>query len=382
MSNRKSHPGHIEKRAGSYRLHLCVAGQRHKYTLACSRKNAERFAREEYRRLELQADRRKMGLPGALRFSALLDRYERETLPMLSENSQRSYGYSLAPIRLFFATNLGDPTLDRIHAAHIQAFLDWRRVHRPDGSQAFRPLSNRSLQKERAILHRIFAIADRLELREGNPVSRTENPRITSRNPVILSHEEYERLLAECEHDPMLWLYALVLGETGARSESEATWFRWEDVKLDEGFIWINSSYQHRTKSGKGRWVPMTRRLARAMREHFARFRFSTYRGNRSNWVFHHVRDRRNAVAGDRIGSLRISFRSACKRARLPDGFVKHDLRHRRVTTWLADEKNPVHVKEALGHAQLATTMEYTHLAKEHLRSLVDGPIEKGALAQ
>ena len=84
MSRRKNHPGHIEKRAGSYRLHLCVAGERHKYTLTCSRKNAERFAREEYRRLELQADRRRMGLPGALRFSALLDRYERETLPTLS----------------------------------------------------------------------------------------------------------------------------------------------------------------------------------------------------------------------------------------------------------------------------------------------------------
>ncbi len=48
--------------------------------------------------------------------------------------------------------------------------------------------------------------------------------------------------------------------------------------------------------------------------------------------------------------------------------------RHRRVTTWLAEGKNPVHVKEALGHADLATTMGYTHLAKEHLRGLVDEP--------
>ncbi len=52
--------------------------------------------------------------------------------------------------------------------------------------------------------------------------------------------------------------------------------------------------------------------------------------------------------------------------------FNQHDLRHRRVTTWLAEGKNPVHVKEAMGHADLATTMGYTHLAKEHLRSLVE----------
>jgi site-specific recombinase XerD len=49
----------------------------------------------------------------------------------------------------------------------------------------------------------------------------------------------------------------------------------------------------------------------------------------------------------------------------------QHDLRHRRVTTWLASGGNPVHVKEAVGHSDLATTMKYTHLAREHLKALV-----------
>ena len=65
------------------------------------------------------------------------------------------------------------------------------------------------------------------------------------------------------------------------------------------------------------------------------------------------------------------AFKSAARRAKLPLDFNQHDLRHRRVTTWLAEGKNAVHVKEALGHADLATTMGYTHLAKEHLRCLV-----------
>ena len=38
----------------------------------------------------------------------------------------------------------------------------------------------------------------------------------------------------------------------------------------------------------------------------------------------------------------------------------------------MAEEKNPVHVKEAVGHSDLRTTMQYTHLAREHLRSLVE----------
>ena len=54
-----------------------------------------------------------------------------------------------------------------------------------------------------------------------------------------------------------------------------------------------------------------------------------------------------------------------------PD-FVQHDLRHRRITTWLAEEKSAVLVKEAVGHADLRTTMAYTHLARKHLRVLVE----------
>ena len=42
------------------------------------------------------------------------------------------------------------------------------------------------------------------------------------------------------------------------------------------------------------------------------------------------------------------------------------------MTLWLAEGKNPVHVKEAVGHANLSTTMRYTHLSREHLRSLVE----------
>lgn len=62
---------------------------------------------------------------------------------------------------------------------------------------------------------------------------------------------------------------------------------------------------------------------------------------------------------------------SAAARANLPTGWHMHDLRHLRATSWLGEGKNPVHVKEALGHSDLRTTMAYTHLAREHLRSLV-----------
>ena len=171
----------------------------------------------------------------------------------------------------------------------------------------------------------------------------------------------------------VLKLYVLALGETGARCDSEILWTRWDDVDLEEGFLQIVSGRNgHRTKSGKTRWVPMTPRLRQALRNHFARYRFAQYDGQSSPRIFHHTQTQRHHQAGERIGSLYHGFKLAAKRAKLSPDFVQHDLRHRRVTTWLAEEKSAVLVKEAVGHADLRTTMAYTHLAREHLRSLVE----------
>jgi integrase len=184
---------------------------------------------------------------------------------------------------------------------------------------------------------------------------------------VILSDVDYELFLAMCS-DPLLYLYVLTCGETGARCESEVLRLRWEDIDHDGRFLKIVSGRDgHRTKTGKSRWVPMTPRIAEALRSHVEERRA----GARSPWVFHHTRTRRHHKKGDRIKSMRGAWKTAARRATVPNGFHLHDLRHRRVTTWLAEGKNPVHVMEAIGHSDLRTTMAYAHLAREHLRSLV-----------
>ena len=76
---------------------------------------------------------------------------------------------------------------------------------------------------------------------------------------------------------------------------------------------------------------------------------------------------------------MRASFTAAAERAKLPDGLHQHDLRHRRVTTWLAEGRDVVKVKEAMGHSDLRTTMGYTHLAREHLKDLVSQTPEASA---
>jgi integrase/recombinase XerD len=376
----------IDQRGDSFRVRISVGGTRHTFTVATkSRRAAERFALEKLRELERGHERAALGLPTAPPVSELLRLVEAEEFPALARGTREAYADSLKPIRSYFVERLKDPRVDQIAAKHVSGYLTWRRTHRLQGDE---PLSNRTLQKDRAVLHRIFAFADRLELRDGNPVAWVRPPKADGRDPIILSADEYDRLVAACDVDddgrpadrPMLRLYVLVLGEAGLRCDSEALRLRWEDVDLEEGFLWVASGRadaggeRHRTKSGKGRWVPITPRLATALKDHFAAFRFGG-----SPWVFHHERARRQAKAGDRIGSLRHAFVKAATRAKLPPALHQHDLRHRRVTSWLAEGRDVVHVKEAMGHSDLRTTMGYTHLAREHLRSLTAPATEDSA---
>jgi len=237
-------------------------------------------------------------------------------------------------------------------------------------------VTNRTLEKDRATLHAVFAFAEELELREGNPVAKVRRAKADVRDPIILTDDEYTALLDACRESPMLYLYVLTLGETGARCESEVLFLKWEDIFLSEGFIRIQSGRDdHRTKSGRGRWVPLGEPLAVAMREHMAAYRMAGY-GNlgRTKWVFHHLVARGHVRDGDRIASMRRGFKAAARTAGLSPSLHQHDLRHRRITKWLAEGKSPVLVKEAVGHADLRTTMGYTHLAKEHLKALVTCP--------
>lgn len=295
-----------------------------------------------------------------------------------ADGTRRSYRDSLKPIRLFFCDRKSDPWAHDVRPAHVREFVTWRRGHRLTGKGEAKQaqVSERTVQKDYTVLHRIYAYAVEIELVDANPVAAAARPQAEERDPVILTDGQFEDLLVACRtsRQPMLWLYALALNDTGARSESEVLGLQWTDVHLEDGFLWIAiRGKDQRTKSGKGRWIPMTSRFAQAMPEHFAAFRFARYRGQPTPWVFHHATTRRHHKAGERIKSLRGSLTNASKRAKLPEDFRPHDLRHRRVTTWLAEGRDvvKVKVKEALGHADLRTTMGYTHLAREHLTSLV-----------
>jgi len=343
---------------------------------AADKREAGEWAARKQEELEQQLDRRGQGYPEPLRMSELFDRFEREWMPGTAAATQNSYRDSLKVLRPWFVDELHDPTVDRVRAGDVAAFMTWRRSHRLRGKA---PISARTLQRDRAVLHAVFGWADRLEMREGNPVERVPAPKVAPRNAVILTEPQYSALVTACT-DPFVQLYVIVVAEGGLRNESEALWLRWEDVDFEAGFLHVGAT--HATKTGRDRHVPLSPRLATALKQHFARFRFAAYDGEPTPWLFHHVDSSARQRAGGRIGSLRRAVKLAATGAKLPPTFRLYDLRHRRATTLLAKGHNMALVQKLMGHANVRTTQLYAHLVREDLTQLVtEVPTPKAAEA-
>lgn len=361
----KPYPGSLKRRGNTWLLRLCVGGKYHCFTVEGSKTDAQNFAVTKHAELAGDKKRSAAGLPGPVTFSELAKEFKEYELPTRSPGTQKSYGSSLEFFRQFFVEKLGDPRVRDIRRSDCATFLEWRRA-------LDTKTSAHTIARDRRVLHRLFNYGVLKDHLDANPCAMVRAPKGDPRNPELLTDKQLSTLLDRAGKNPMLMLYILILAETGVRAYSEALQLTWDDVDVAGGFLHVRSAPGRRTKSGKSRAVPMTSRLKEAFREHSARFRMAVYNGERSPFVFHHEFTTRTSVAGKRITTLRGSFARAAAAARLPEDFRLHDLRHRRVTTWLAAGHNPVHVKEAVGHASLATTMGYTHLVPEHLRSLVD----------
>lgn len=383
---RATHKGSIRKRGKSWQIRVSVGGQESAFTVRGSKKDAIQAAEAEHQKMTKRQRFARRGSRGRIRFSDLLNRFRTSVIPETNGGTPEAYEDTLKPVEIYFCgremgaergvlgpfTTERDPWVDDMLTPDFTDYLVWRRRTRLDGKIG--PTSDRTVEKDRAVLHRLMKWAKKQGYTEYNPVVDTDRPSVDERHAVILSDPQFDAFLAatRSSRQRMLYAYAVALNDLGARSESEVLWLQWTDVDFDAGFVTVRSDHGHRTKTGRGRDIPMTPRLRHVLLEHAAKYQHAVYDGAGSPWVFHNTQDRGRAKAGKRISSMRNSFNLAAKKAGVPGDFVQHDLRHRRATTWLAAGKDLVKVQMALGHADVRTTMRYTHLVREHLLSLVE----------
>jgi len=170
---------------------------------------------------------------------------------------------------------------------------------------------------------------------------------------------EAERLLNAAklqEKAPHLAPLVTLALHTGMR-RGEMLWLEWNRVDLQAGLIYLES---HHTKAKKRRSVALNQTAREAI---LSQARFRATHCPAARWVFCNK-------AGERIASVKRSFATACRAAKIED-FRFHDLRHT-CAAWLVQAGVPMaEVRDVLGHCTLAMTERYAHLAPENLRAAV-----------
>jgi integrase len=174
----------------------------------------------------------------------------------------------------------------------------------------------------------------------------------------FLSENEAQRLLIAIRksQSPMLRFIIPFLLFTGARKR-EALDARWEHVNFDLRMWTIPLS-----KSGKPRHIPLSDQTIDVLRK--ARAFAEVVIASPCPWVFP------NPMTGKPYTSIFHPWDLCRRSVGLPDVRI-HDLRHSFASALVNRGMTLFDVKEALGHANIATTQRYAHLAPERLRKAV-----------
>jgi integrase/recombinase XerD len=145
---------------------------------------------------------------------------------------------------------------------------------------------------------------------------------------------------------------------TGSRA-TEVVSLRLADLHLDGGFCKCTG------KGSKQRIVPIGEHAATALRAYLAESRPRLVRNAEVPWLF--------VSRGGKVLTremLWILVKKYVRRAGLNARVSPHTLRHSFATHLLAGGADLRTVQELLGHANIRTTQQYTHVDRDRLRAI------------
>ncbi len=248
-------------------------------------------------------------------------------------------------------------TLASARRDDVRDFLDRLFANRVDGRSVARKLSTlRHFYK--------YLLLDRMV--EHDPTLNLETPRQWKVLPKALSREEIgsllaprarparsklEQAIAARDHAMLEVLYG------GALRVSEIVGVKLEDLKLELGYVLV------RGKGDKERIVPLGKPAIDAIEEYLKSWRSALAAGQGSPLCF--IGRSARPLTRQRVWQMVRAVSSAAGRAASP-----HMLRHSCATHMVENGADLRTVQTILGHADIATTQVYTHLALDRLKTV------------
>lgn len=193
----------------------------------------------------------------------------------------------------------------------------------------------------------------RYTLKKEVRIDEIRFPKQPKRLPVVLSQEEVAQILEEVtDYKKRIVLKTIYSG--GLRL-NEATHLKISDIDSHRMTIRINQG-----KGGKDRYVMLSRTLLELLREYYKALR------PRGVWLFPSDRDRQRPINAE---SLQRAFTRAVNRLGWRKNVSIRTLRHCFATHLLESGQDVRTIQLLLGHRQLSTTMVYTHVSSDRIRT-------------
>ena len=293
------------------------------------------------------------------------------SLPRYSLSIEKTYVYWVRHFvrwhKLRHPAQMGKP--------EVEAFLSWLASER-----AVAPATHRQ-----ALSALLFLYKDVLGI-ELPWLDEIGRPKARERLPTVLSRDEVERLLSFLDGE--VALLAKLLYGTGMRL-NEGLRLRVKDVDFDRRAIIVREG-----KGGKDRVVMLPQSLRQSLHDQLVRSRAlwaadraagepgvempdalaRKYPRAAASWIWHWVFPSPSLSVDPRSGirrrhhlyeeRLQRAIKKAASRANIHKPVSVHTLRHSFATQLLQSGYDIRTVQELLGHADVKTTMIYTHVLK------------------
>jgi integrase len=175
-----------------------------------------------------------------------------------------------------------------------------------------------------------------------------------------LTEMQVVKMIEACNDEMHKGLVTLAV-DTGMRKQ-EILRLHESEVDLDAGTVTMGNTSDLRTKTGRGRVIPLTQRsrdaLAKQMQAQKATHSQTHTKTQWTGYVFE------NPKTGKPITTVKTFWLAMCKRARL-EGVRFHDLRHTFATRGLHLGADATSIMAITGHKSAASFKRYTHASDE-----------------
>lgn len=309
-----------QEASGAYRAEIRISGTRYTERGKLAREVKAWLSRMSQRKLKEEAAG-SVGSDATYSEVAplLRQRWKTGAERVLSESTRQGYEKELVRVLDYWGTK-------KLKVTRKSTVEDYVADLRSQG------LSTSTIRNRLGRLSQLHAVAVDRGLLDRVPCEvKLPAPRVASKRDEA-SDDELASWLRSVAGDPRLTLALLLAADCGLR-RGEIVRLREEDLDLERGWLHIASrSEKERTKSGKGRDVPLTSRLRRALKE---------------------------APDGLVGASSPDALTSRLRRADSSVGL--HRLRHRWISKLARAGENPWVLMRLAGHANLQTTLGYYH---------------------